>query len=212
MEADINTIRKELKSIITDDNTRVLFKTRPVLNQLLNLDIVAYMVKRGKTKKNKNGKKGVMMTFFRTHPYLYNLMRKRKIDTETIVFIDPLFNISGDTRKYSDQAIIIPCPFARNFEDNIMDALSDVDGIGYLMIDDIVALQNYWDLKRIERFLERLSKKLAELGDPPILIIADCTKDDNILKLAGSICDKVVLVNGMKKNKMVKKKLAVEKN
>jgi len=42
--------------------------------------------------------------------------------------------------------------------------------------------------------------------------VADSTKEEDILNVVGSICDKVVLVNGVKKSMLVNRTLAAEKN
>jgi hypothetical protein len=203
MEADINEFKGQLKDIIKNPNTRVLLKTRPVLNQTLNFDILCHMLD-GKRKK---ASKGIMLTLFRAHPYISNLLSKRKIEINGLTFIDPLYSISGDTRPYSDKAIILSCPFSRSFEENLFEALELVGKIDFVLIDDVCTLLNYWRFDRIEGFLEQLSKRLVGLGDPTMVIVADCTKDKKILEAAGTICDKVIEVNGIKKKKTVKKRV-----
>jgi hypothetical protein len=218
MLIDIKDLKSELDNIVTDRNTRVLFKARPILNQSLNLDLITYLLEKikanisnlngskrtsakMKVKENEGTSKGVIVTIFRSHSFVHSLLKKLKVDVDRVVFIDPIYSISGDVRKHADQAIILPCPFARTFEDSFFEALDKVGEVDFLLIDDIVTLNNYWSRERIEAFLNALSKRLAEMGDPSILIIADSTKDGGIIDIASAICDRVIEVDGIKKMK-----------
>lgn len=153
-------------------------------------------------KKRKNGTekptKVLILNLVRSHPYIFNLLKKKKIDTSNLVFIDGLFNISGDSRKQSEQAILLATPFSKTFEEDLFKILTENPGIDFLLIDDIMALQNYWSLERIETFLEKLSMVLSGMGDPPVFIFADISMDERILTAAEAICDKVINVDGLK--------------
>jgi hypothetical protein len=153
-------------------------------------------------KKRKNGTekptKVLILNLVRAHPYLFNLLKKKNIDTSNLVFIDGLFNISGDSRKQSEQAILLATPFSKTFEEDLFKILTENPGIDFLLIDDIMGLQNYWSLERIETFLEKLSMVLSGMGDPPVFIFADISKDERILTAAEAICDKVINVDGLK--------------
>jgi len=78
---------------------------------MLNLHLISYMVNRDHTVENKKkskkkskvetgsgAKKGIMLSFFRTHPYLLSLLMKRRIDTKDIIFIDTLLNAGSIPR------------------------------------------------------------------------------------------------------------------
>jgi hypothetical protein len=197
MKIDINGLRNELGQIMAGQNVRVLFKVRPVVNQTLNFDLLNYMIKKRK-RKLESPAKGLILNLVRAHPYLCSLLKKKKVDIKNIIFVDALFNISGDSRKQSEQAILLQTPFSKTFEDDIFRILNENPDIEFFMIDDIVALQNYWGIERIEIFLEKLSMVLSGMGDPPVIIVADCTKDERILTAAGAICDKVIDVDGLK--------------
>jgi hypothetical protein len=196
MKIDINGLRNEMSEIMGTTNLRVLFRSKPVNNQTINFDLLNYMLKK-RVKKNGSPAKVLIINLVRAHPYIFNLLKKKKVETKNIVFIDALFNISGDTRKFSDQAILLPTPFAKSFEEDVFKTIGEIPDIDFILIDDIVALQNYWCLERIESFLEKLSLVLSGMGDPPVLIVADCTKDERILTAAGAICDKVIEVDGL---------------
>lgn len=197
MKVDINSLRQEVRGIMDNDRDKVLFKTRPVLNQYLNLDLITYLI----TRKNRKGKKGALLNFFRTHPYIYRLLKKRKVKTDSIVFIDALFNISGETKMYDADAVILPCPFKEDFEEKLFQALEDIGSLDFLIIDDLAALQNYWADERIENFLKKLVNKVERMGGPPIVIVADMTKNERLLEMASSYCDIEVEVNGYKNKK-----------
>ena len=197
IEVDINGLRNRLADIMGGQNVRILFKSKSVNNQTLNFDVLNYMLKKRK-RPNGGPTKVLILNLVRAHPYIFNLLKKKGIDTSDLVFIDGLFNISGDSRKYSEQAILLPTPFSKTFEEDIFKILNENPGIDFLLIDDIVALQNYWSIERIENFLEKLSMVLSGMGDPPVIIIADSTKDERILTAAEAICDKVILVDGLR--------------
>lgn len=197
IEVDINGLRNMLGELIDGKNVRVLFKARPVNNQTLNFDLLNYMLKKRKRNSDKPVK-GLVLNLVRSHPYLVNLLKKKNIDITNLVFVDALFKISGDSRTSSQQAILLQTPFAKTFEEDVFKIISENPGIDFLLIDDIVALQNYWSLERIETFLEKLSMVLSGIGDPPVFIIADSSKNERIITAAENICDKVIDVDGVK--------------
>lgn len=191
MKLDINGLDKELKNILTGSNSKVMFQARPVLNQHLNYDVLKYLL----GQENANG---VMVNLYRSHLYMHTLLQKRKVKANGLRFLDSLYSISGDTRKSNKKAIMVPCPFSNDFEDELFSCISEMERVDFIQIDDIVALQNYWNRERIEDFIDRLSKNISLLGDPPLCIVADSTRDEWVLEAIRSICHTVVEVNGFK--------------
>jgi hypothetical protein len=168
---------------------RILIISKPVLNQKIALHAVSYFIK-------DKGCKGIMVNIRRPFMYSYTLFVKKNLPCDMLTFIDAITKISGESYDQNARSIILSCPFAKRFKSELADALERCEKPEFLIVDDLTSLLNYFSEDQFTDFAEDFSLMLRNMGNIPIILLADQSRDPVMLDWLCAICDVVVTVKG----------------
>jgi hypothetical protein len=146
--------------------------TKPFQNQWVNLVVLGRLL-------GLDIGKVAYITLRRSHRNIKDLMRKRDLDLEKVVFIDAVHEISGlepDVKVGGRNIKLVDCPFSEKFKKDLLRQLrlsAKRGKVRLLVIDDLQALCCYMNDDKFLRFTRKLLQTIEKLELDKTIIIVD---------------------------------------
>ncbi|HUV25145.1 MAG TPA: hypothetical protein VMW26_06930 [Methanomassiliicoccales archaeon] len=149
------------------------------------------------------GNGGVFISVDRPHQYMVHLMRMHQIELDNITFIDVISRFSGNQKKGQAKVDFFDGPFHIDslplaFDDRTdcnTPGLLELDECGFLMIDNISALQIYNRNPAVELFINNFVMVAKTRANVLIPMVIDRQRNQSLYSSAQRLSDLEIKVS-----------------
>ncbi len=143
---------------------------------------------------NQTQGKGLYITLNRSYEFLEETLRKEKIDTEKIFFIDAISKGTGKVTHFKENVQFVESP--RNLTE-LSVALQDSyeklqEKPKFLVFDSISTLLIYNDISSVERFIHLVIGKLREWKIKGVLLMVKSEEHKGVVNSLSQFCDRIL--------------------
>ncbi len=181
-------IKKEFGDKVKDLKEYVALATIDAKNyQKINLEIIKHLVE------NKNIP-GVYVTLNKPFKTMQSILKKEKIDTDMIIFIDAVTKTSGGKTEKTDNCLFIGSP------DNLSDISIAMDQAvrslpskeKFVFFDSLSTLLIYNSLATVAKFIHFLAGKMRVWKVKGVIVSLRKEKDQELIDELMQFCDVIL--------------------
>lgn len=189
----LTEIGRKISSMEKNNERKLLLLSNISNRTKINLVLLKYLLQNKK-------KTGLFITFDRPHQYISKLLKLNNITQENLFYIDAVSLISGESSKHGGinvkfmngpyQISIFKNLVGRGFgPERKMTPAIDLKDIGFIMIDDISALEVYNDSSAVKEFVCNFYSVVDNLNTFTVSIVLDANYHKELYAIIGEFSD-----------------------